>query len=192
MSTRTSNDQGENDQGGHGEAAEEFDAFGDAAVNDDEIEREGDDQEDDHLVVTPAQGQAILDRADEAGKKIAVVADLAAEVHLAGQVVIRVTEAPGLDVNVIHVDHHGDHRAEHADVLAGRVADQGVENAGTRIEPPLAGVTSQRPFRPADGNAQEDQRNEVGDHEGAAAILRRQAGEPQEIAEPDRAARQRP
>jgi hypothetical protein len=66
-----------------------------------------------------------------------------------------------------------------------------MENAGARMKSALTSIASKRPFGPTDGNAQDDEGNEIGEHEGSAAVLRGQTGEAQKISEANGAARNR-
>ena len=81
-----------------------------------------------------------------------------------------------------------DDDAEHADVFANRMAHEHIKNAGTGMKAPLACVTAQRPLRPTDRNPENEERNEIGEHERAAAVLGGQAGKAQKISETDSAA----
>jgi hypothetical protein len=56
---------------------------------------------------------------------------------------------------------------------------------GAEWKPLLAAVASHRPLGPADRDAEQEERAEVGDHEGAATVLGRLAGETEEVAQSD-------
>ena len=51
-----------------------------------------------------------------------------------------------------------------------------------------AAFTADGPFYPAEGNAEQQEGGEIGNHEGTAAILGGKAGKAQEVAEADSAA----
>lgn len=176
-------DDGEDDEGGHGPEAEFLDTFGEAAVDDDVIEDIDDEEEEDDLVMVFAECEAIGGSADEVGPIILVGLDIGAEVHMAGDVAVGVAEAPGFDVDIVHVDYHGDDDAEDADVFAPWVADDGVEDTWAGVEALLAGVAAEGPFCPADGDTEDEEGEEVSDHEGAAAVLGGEAWEAEEVAE---------
>ena len=63
-----------------------------------------------------------------------------------------------------------------------------VEDAGGGVAAQRAALAADGPLYPAQGDTQQQEGGEVGNHEGAAAVLGCQAGEAQEITEPDGAA----
>src|SRR5690606_38800183 len=64
-------------------------------------------------------------------------------------------------------------------------------DARRRVVAVPAAEPSDRPFTPRQGQAEQEQRDEVGNHERPALILCRQAGKSQKITQPHRAARDR-
>ena len=65
-----------------------------------------------------------------------------------------------------------------------------MEDARRGVEPARAAEATERPLHPADGQPDEQERDEVGDEEGAAAGLGMgdEPGEPEEVAQADGAA----
>ncbi len=176
-------DDCEDDEGGHGPEAEFFDSFGEAAVDDDVVEDIDDEEEEDDLVMVFTEREAIGGGSDEVGPVVLVGLDISAEVHMSGDVAVGVAEAPGFDVDIVHVDHHGDDDAEDAALFAPGVADDGVEDTWAGVIAFLAGVAAEGPFCPADGDTEDEEGEEIGDHEGAAAVLGGEAWEAEEVAE---------
>ena len=110
------------------------------------------------------------------------------EAKAAGEVFEGVAQAPGFDPQVVHVDDDGDEEAEDAEVGGGTVFPDGAEDAGAGVEAALASEAAHGPFRPGDGQADEEQGDEVGDEEGAAVVFGGEPGEAEEVTEADGAA----
>ena len=90
------------------------------------------------------------------------------------------------------LEHGPDNRdddPEHAEVFAYGTSDDGLKDAGAGVESALAAISAHRPLHPADGNANDNERDEVGDHEGAPAVFCSLAGESEEVAQAYRTAR---
>ena len=85
----------------------------------------------------------------------------------------------------------GQKKADDAEVLRGGMAPEELEDPRHRAVPLVSAEASHRELRPHERDADEDERDEVGNHEGAAAVARRLHGESQEVAEADGVSRER-
>ena len=96
-----------------------------------------------------------------------------------------VAQAPALDDHVVEVDHQRHQHAEGAHVARDRPLAPDAHDGRRRVESLAPAVAAHGPLGPADGDAQQQERDEVGDHEGAAAVGGGIAGKAQEVAQPD-------
>ena len=94
-------------------------------------------------------------------------------------------QAPGLNQDVVKVDDHRHQHAERTQVARDGAASPQAHDRRCGVEALAAAVPPHGPFGPADRNAEQQKRNEIGDEEGAAAVLCGVTRKAQEIAEPD-------
>jgi hypothetical protein len=164
--------------------ADHFDAPPDAPVQHDQVHGERDEEEQ----VRRAKARKMLVRnrplvaPQERGHGLLRVAGIVP----AGQGEPTVPQEPGLDVNIVDINDNRTEDADHAEVLdEPALVPQGVEHArGGRVAEAPA-EAPHGPLDPHEGQAQQEQGDEVRDHERAAAVLRRLDGEPQEVAQAD-------
>ena len=178
-------DEGDGDQEWHAPVADELDALGEAAVDDDEVQDEHADEEQERRAESE-DGPVGLE-AGERGEGVGVGLRVFTEVESASEAAPGITQAPRLDDDVIEVDADRDDEAEEADVFAPRLPDDGVEDARRGIVALRAAEAAKRPFDPADRKAHNQERDEVGDQEGAAPglLVGDEAGEAEEVTQSD-------
>ena len=122
---------------------------------------------------------------DVGGKVVGIGGFFRSQAEAAGEVFQGVTEAPGFDPEVVHVDHHGNDEAKDAEVRGSAAFPDGPEDTRAGVVAALAPETAHRPFRPGDRQADEQQGDEIGDEEGSAVVFGGEAGEAEEVAEAD-------
>ena len=179
-------DEGGDEQHRHAPLAEPLDAFADAAEN--HIHIGQDSQGKEHQLAAAAVEQRAIARETNVVREEVAVLTGSAQVQVAHGGVPGIADGPAFQRNVVHGDADGGDHAGHAEVFpAGFAADE-VEDAGGGVATQCAALAADGPFHPAQGDTQQQEGGEVGNHEGAAAVLGCQAGEAQEITEPDGAA----
>jgi hypothetical protein len=148
-------DQRDHDQGGHRVGADLLDPLGNAAVDEDKIEDEDDDQEDPDIAGAKFQRDAVLACAGEGREELAEVQTRL--MQAAGQRVDCVAQAPCFDVHVVHVDQHRGEESDHAQVSRPRAVEQGVEDARRGVEPAPTTFAAEGPLDPAERQADDEQ-----------------------------------
>ena len=182
------NHQGGDQQHGHADFAEALDAARHAAVDQEEVEGKGEDEEDEDARGGDIPGGAVRRRAYIVGEEALVVRSVR-QLQVAHGGVVGVAEGPALQVHVVHADGERGEQGEHAHIAPAAGAGEALEDARAGVRTQHAAAPADGPLYPAEGDAQQQEGAEVGDHERAAAVLRRQTGEAQEVTQSDGAAR---
>ena len=100
-------------------------------------------------------------------------------------------QRPALDQRVVRQHHQRDHQPHDPEVLRRRVLPDGREHSGDVALPVTPPVAPDPPLDPHQRNAEEHERDEVGDHEGAATVGRGLPRKAQKVAEADGVPRHR-
>ncbi len=166
---------------GHGPKAEQLDPAGQSAVDQDEIQRDADDEEDERCTEDVGKDGCVRSDANVVAEKVFVGFGVASKIERTREVMPRVAETPGLDENVIHVDDHRHDEPEDSQVRSGRIFPEDAKDARRRVESARATVASHRPLGPREGKPDEEQRDEIRDHEGPAVVFRGETGETEEV-----------
>ena len=149
---------------------------------------ENEEQIDADLVDGETKGRSILADTYEFAEKVAGILRVLKD-HPARCEIDRVAQAPGFDVNIIHVYDYRDDEAYNPEILGIGAACYTVENAHTGVETAPAPVTAHCPLRPANWQTDDEKGNKVGEHEGPASVLGGLAGKTQKVAQSYRASR---
>jgi len=104
---------------------------------------------------------------------------------IAGEREIAEGQGPGHDVNIVQRYGERDEDAEHAEILGERVLPQELEHAGGVAVAVPSSHAADGALGPHEGNPHDEERHEIGDHEGAAAVFRGLDGEAEKIAQAD-------
>ena len=131
---------------------------------------------------------AVFFDSHEIAKEVFISRRIGAVIHVPEQVSQGVCQAPSLDVDVIHVDHHGNDNRQRAAVGGDSVFPDRAVDARRGIVSLRSAVAAQRPFDPGQRQPQDQERDKVRDHEGTAFVLSGQPWKTQEVAQPHGAA----
>ena len=179
-------DDGSNEQNGHTQLAEPFNTLGYPPEDEVEVAQQGNEEEDGQGAL-PAEDGTVGIGSHKIAEEAAEFLPLG-EREVAHGGVPGVAQRPALQIHVVHGDGQRSQHTCQSQIFPRGGAGYQRKDGGGGVPAHAPASAADGPLHPAERDTQQKKGREVGNHEGAAAVLGGQPGKTKKITEADGAA----